>query len=157
MSKRFEFRLQRALAFYRQSLAAEKAALQRTVAEIYELERMMEALERRKLQEQAGIQQGAAFLGRDLAGLTIFLASVRDEIGRLKNKRAHVHAKLVEQRRSVAASHRRVRLLEELESRRKSDWQREVSVEEDSQASELFLAASVREAALEEDAAVGGA
>lgn len=153
MNKRFDFPLRKALEWYRQSLAAEKATLQNIVAEVYALDRMMEVLERRRLQEQAGFQRDGTFLGRDLAGLTLFLASIRDQLIHLKASRVSTQAKLVEQRRSVEAGHRRLRLLEQLEERRHSDWRRETSIEEDSQASELFQAAAFRKSALENDAA----
>jgi hypothetical protein len=52
---------------------------------------------------------------------------------------------LVEQRRRVGVHHRRVRVLEELEQRRKAEWAHGESVEEDSLASEVFLASMSRE------------
>jgi hypothetical protein len=156
MSKRFEFRLQRALEWYRQNLAAEKATLQRIIAEIHELDRTMESLECHRLREQTGFQQGGVFLGRDLTGLTLYLASIRDELLRLKASRIRTQAGMVEQRRKVTASHRRVRLLEELEARRKTDWLREASVEEDAKASELFLAATIRKSAMDSGSQTGG-
>jgi hypothetical protein len=149
MSKKFEFRLQKALDWYRQSLSAEKGKLQRIIAEIHELDRTLESVERRRLQEQARFQGGGEFLGRDFAGLTAYLGSIRDEILRIKATRVRAQTRMTEQRRQVASGHRRVRLLEQLEARRRSDWILETAVEEDAQASDLFLAAMVRNAAAE--------
>ena len=45
----------------------------------------------------------------------------------------------------VGLQHRRVRVLEELEQKRKAEWVHSVGVEEDSLASDLFLAGIARE------------
>jgi hypothetical protein len=70
--------------------------------------------------------------------------------------RVRAQAGMVEQRRHVASGHRRVRLLEQLEARRRTDWLRETSIEEDAQASELFLAAAVRKAGADGEPETGG-
>ena len=83
-------------------------------------------------------------MGKDLRGLANYSALIRADLARLAAERNRKEASLVEQRRRVSVHHRRVRVLEELEERRKAEWVHGVSVEEDSLASEMFLAAMSR-------------
>jgi hypothetical protein len=144
MSKRFTFPLQKALDWYRQSLAEEKASLQRIVSEIQSLERLKESLERRQHSEHEQLHRANQMLGKDLRGLANYSALIRADLARLAAERSRKEASLVEQRRRVSVHHRRVRVLEELEQRRKAEWVRGASVEEDSLASEMFLASVSR-------------
>ena len=145
MSKRFAFPLQKALDWYRQSLAVEKASLQRIISEIHTLDRLKESLERRQRTEYEQLHAGGAIVGKDLRGMANYSALIRTDLARLAAERMRQEAALVEQRRKVGIQHRRVRVLEELELRRKAEWVRSVSVEEDALASELFLAGIARE------------
>jgi hypothetical protein len=151
MSKRFKFPLQKALDWYRQNLAAEKASLQRIISEIQTLERVKESLERRQHSEHEQLHHTNHILGKDLRGLANYSALIRADLARLAAERNRKEASLVEQRRRVSVHHRRVRVLEELEERRKAEWVRGVSVEEDSLASEMFLASMSRASARNRD------
>jgi hypothetical protein len=146
MSKRFTFPLQKALDWYRQSLAAEKASLQRIASEIQELDRLKKSLERRQHSEHEQLHRSEHLFGKDLRGLANYSALIRADLARLAAERSRKEASLIEQRGRVSVHHRRVRILEELEQRRKAEWARGVSVEEDSLASDLFLASVSREA-----------
>jgi hypothetical protein len=150
MSKRFTFPLQKALDWYRQSLAAEQATLQRIISEVQALDRLKESLERRQHSEHEQLHRGDHILGKDLRGLANYSALIRADLARLASERGRKEASLVEQRRRVGVHHRRVRVLEELEQRRKAEWVHTVSVEEDSLASELFLSSIAREATRQE-------
>lgn len=145
MSKRFMFPLQKALDWYRQSLTVEQASLQRIINDIRMLDRLKEGLERRRYSEHEQLQKADHILGTELRGFADYTALIRGELLRVMAERARKETSLVEQRRRVGAHHRRVRVLEELEQRRKTEWRREVSVEEDSLASEIFLSSLVRE------------
>jgi len=147
MSKRFTFPLQKALDWYRQSLAAEKASLQRILSEIQALDRVKESLERRRHSEHEQLHLTNRLQGKDLRGLANYSNLIRADLARVAGERTRKEASLVEQRRRVSLHHRRVRVLEELEQRRKSEWERGVSVEEDSLASDMFLASMSRAAA----------
>jgi hypothetical protein len=144
MSKRFTFPLQRALDWYRQSLAAEKASLERIMGEVRGLDRLKESLERRQHSEHEELQRADTILGKDLRGLANYSALIRADLARLAAEKSRKEASLAEQRRRVGVHHRRVRVLEELEQRRKTEWVRGASVEEDSLASDVFLAAVSR-------------
>jgi len=146
MSKRFAFPLQKALDWYRQSLTVEKASLQRIINEIRTLDRLKDSLERRERSEHEQLHASGSLLGKDLRGLASYSALIRADMARLAAERMRQEAALVEQRRRVGLQHRRVRVLEELEQRRKAEWAHGVSVEEDSLASDLFLASIAREA-----------
>jgi hypothetical protein len=146
MSKRFAFPLQKALDWYRQSLAVEKASLQRIINEIRTLDRLKDSLERRERAEHEQLHATGFLLGKDLRGLASYSALIRADLARLAAERMRQEGALVEQRRRVGLQHRRVRVLEELEQRRKAEWAHGVSVEEDSLASDLFLASIAREA-----------
>ncbi len=145
MSKRFTFPLQKALDWYRQGLAAEQATLQRIISEVHGLDRLKESLERRQHSEHEQLHRADHILGKDLRGLANYSALIRADLARLAAERSRKEASLVEQRRRVGVHHRRVRVLEELEQRRKMEWVHGVSVEEDSAASEVFLASTSRE------------
>jgi len=140
MSKRFTFPLQKALDWYRQSLATEQASLQRIISEIHGLDRLKESLLRRQHSEHEQLHRADQISGKDLRGLANYSALIRADLGRLAAERSRKEASLVEQRRRVNVHHRRVRVLEELEQRRKAEWTHGVSVEEDALASEMFLA-----------------
>jgi hypothetical protein len=146
MSKRFAFPLQKALDWYRQSLAVEKASLQRIINEIRTLDRLKESLERRQRSEYEQLHNGGLLLGKDLRGLANYSSLIRTDLARLAAERMRQEGALIEQRKRVGLQHRRVRVLEELEIRRKAEWAHGISVEEDSLASELFLASIAREA-----------
>lgn len=146
MSKRFTFPLQKALDWYRQSLAVEQASLQRIINEIRVLERLKESLERRRHSEHEQLHTSDFISGSDLRGLADYAAVIRGDLMRLAAERMRKEASLVEQRRRVGLHHRRVRVLEELEQRRKAEWVHGVNLEQDSLASDLFLASLAREA-----------
>jgi hypothetical protein len=146
MSRRFAFPLQKALDWYRQSLAAEEALLQRIVNDIRGLDRLKESLERCRHSEQAELQRTDHILGKDLRGLANYSALIRADLQHLAAERSRKQASLVEQRRRVSVHHRRVQVLEELEQRRKAEWVRGASLEEDSLATDMFLGAMSRKA-----------
>jgi hypothetical protein len=147
MSKRFTFPLQKALDWYRQSLAAERVSLQRIISEIQALDRVKESLERRRHSEHEQLHLTNQLSGKDLRGLANYSNLIRADLARLAAERSRKEASLVEQRRRVSVHHRRVRVLEELEQRRKAEWTRGVNVEEDALASDMFLASMSRTAA----------
>lgn len=146
MSKRFTFPLHKALDWYRQSLAVEQASLQRIINEIHVLDRLKDSLERRQHTEHELLHTSDSILGKDLRGLANYSLVIRGDLMRLAAERMRKEANLVEQRRRVGLHHRRVRVLQELEQRRKAEWAHGVSVEEDSMAADLFLASIAREA-----------
>jgi flagellar export protein FliJ len=146
MSKKFTFPLQKALDWYRQSLAVEKASLQRIIHEIQMLDRLKDSLERRRHTELEQLQVGSNMSGVDLRGLGHYSALIRTDLARLAAERMRKEASLAEQRKKVVLHHRRVRVLEQLEQRRKAEWTRSLGVEEDNFASDLFLASIAREA-----------
>src|SRR5207245_4139609 len=119
MSNRFVFPLQKALDWYRQILAVEKEELQRTLIELRELDRLSESLERRRHEEQEHVQGASVLFGCDLVMLSDYAALIREELARVRNARIRKEARLIEQRQRVASSHRRVRLFESLEHRRR--------------------------------------
>jgi hypothetical protein len=146
MSKRFQFPLQKALEWYRQSLSTEQAALHRMIYEIQMLDRLKESLEQRRHTEHEQLHRAGPMSGKDLRGLANYSILIGADLARLAAERVRKENVLSEQRRRVAAHHRRVRVIEELEQRRKTEWRHSVSVEEDSLASDLFLASMARAA-----------
>ena len=140
MSKRFTFPLHKALEWYRQSLAVEQASLQRIIHEVQVLDRLKESLERRRLSEHEQLHTTRFILGEDLRGLAGYSALIRGDLARLAAERMRKETSLMEQRRRVEVQHRRVRVLEQLEQRRKTEWVRSVNLEEDAFASDQFLA-----------------
>ncbi len=147
MSGRFVFPLRKALDWYRQILAAEKEQFERIVAEIRELDRLVESLERKRREDQQQVQGSSVLLGWDLVMLSNCSALIREEVARIRHARLRKEARLIEQRQRVVSSRRRVRLFESLEQRRRDEWLKARSLEENALASELYLAAMVRQAA----------
>jgi hypothetical protein len=137
--KKFAFPLQKAADWYRQTLSSEKAALGRIVGEIRDLDHLSESLDRRQREEQDQVQQTGVCLGRDLQSLAGYVGLIRNEMARLRPVRQRLESRAVEQRRRVLSCHRRVRLFEELEHRRREEWLREASKEEESLAAEMYL------------------
>jgi hypothetical protein len=146
MSKRFTFPLQKALDWYRQSLSTEQAALHRMIYEIQMLDQLKESLEQRRHTEHEQLHRTGPMSGKDLRGLASYSMLIGADLTRLAAERVRKGSAMAEQRRRVAAHHRRVRVIEELKQRRKTEWRHSLSVEEDSLASDLFLASMAREA-----------
>lgn len=138
--KKFVFPLRRAADWYRQMLQVEEAALQRMAGEVRNIDRMSESLAEREREERRQVQDRELVLGRDLDNLAAYVGLIRDEMARLQPVRARQQSRMIEQRQRVLACHRRVRLIEELEQRRRSEWSHEAQKEEEALASELYLA-----------------
>ena len=83
MSKKFTFPLEKALDWYRQSLAAEQASLQKIISEIRVLDRLKDSLERRRYSEHEQLQTANIILGTDLRGLSDYAALIRGDLSRL--------------------------------------------------------------------------
>lgn len=145
MSKRYTFPLQKALDWYRQSLTVEQAALQSIVNEIAVLDRLKQSLERRQRSEHELLHAAESIFGKDLSGLAGYLAVIRTDLNRVSAEKRRQEVRLAAQRQQVAVHHRRVRLLEELEKRQKTEWVHHANAEQDSLASDVFLASMARE------------
>jgi hypothetical protein len=137
--KKFAFPLQKVADWSRQMLSSEEAGLQRLLADIRDLDRVSESLERREHEERDQVQNLEVPLGRDLQSLAGYLGLIRNEKTRLRPVRARLESRMVEQRRRVLSCHRRVRLFDELEHRRRDEWVRQVSKQEEALAAELYL------------------
>lgn len=152
MARKFRFAGQKILEWYRQSLAAEQVKLHEIATQIRELETSLHSLELERTKEKETLQAQPAFNGRDLENLAYFIDATDDEIARLQNIRRIKLSALEEQRSSVVAHHRRVRLLEKLEERKRQEWLHGLNLEETALAADLFLASTCRDKAAQDAA-----
>ncbi|MEO8099761.1 MAG: hypothetical protein ABI811_18835 [Acidobacteriota bacterium] len=143
--KKFEFPLSRVTKWSIQKLSVEQLALLRLLQELADLDQRLLELREKATESQMKLQTLPVVTGYELQTLVRFMHSLVQERDRLQPSRKTLFAKIERQRQQVVAGHRSVRLLENLEVRRRSEWTLELSKEEDALASDLFLAKLARE------------
>jgi flagellar export protein FliJ len=143
--KKFEFPLQQAAKWYHQKLAAEQLTLQRWLVDLTSIEQRLRELQGQVTESHAGMQNAASVTGHELQTLARFVQHLGLERERLQPTRSHLLKKVEEQRQRVVAFDRKIKMIENLERRRRSEWLMELSKEEEALASDLFLAKLVRE------------
>lgn len=143
--KRFEFPLARVAHWYEQALRSDEAALRSTLEGIGTLDRQVQAVQQRKAVEQTRMQSSQILTGVELQVLALYTKQAERESARLLATRARLEVLAAEQRTKLVASRRRARLMENLQSRKREEWQRDVDREENAIASELYLTKFTRE------------
>jgi len=143
---KFEFPLIRVVKWYDQKLSIEKMALLRLLKELLDLEQHLSDLRRQATESRMTLQDASVVTGHELQALGRFVQQLDQQRDQLQPARAHLLARVEQQRQRVVAHHQRIKLIENLEARRKSEWFVELSKEEDALASDLFLAKLARQA-----------
>lgn len=144
--KKFEFPLARVASWYQQELSLEQLALQNLQTQLLELDQQVQAIHLRKAAEQERMLGAATLNGYELQSLAGYTTHLLAEIDRLRPLRARLTKRIEEQKARVVVRHRKVRLMENLEQKRREEWRQALGKEEDALASELHLARIAREA-----------
>ncbi|MEP7353125.1 MAG: hypothetical protein ABI824_07820 [Acidobacteriota bacterium] len=143
--KKFEFPLARAAQWYRQNLASQQTVLQGILKDLAELEGRMQSLRQAKTLEQERVISSSVLLGGELRDLADYAELIRSKLEAARPLQTHLMARAEAQRKTVLECHRRVRLMENLETRRREEWLLELNKDQDALASDLFLAGLIRQ------------
>ena len=142
--KRFQFPLDRVLAWRQTQADIEEAKLQGLMAKLKALRETAAALESGVA---AAEQELAAEIGkrqtvnaRELVQLANYRLGVRRDVLRLAAEQQQVQRGLEQQRAILTAARRKCRLLERLKQKARGQWEREYSRELESLAGDLHLA-----------------
>lgn len=143
--KKFEFPMARVAKWSQQKLSSEKLALLGLIQERAELDQRLSHLQQVVTEGFGELQREVSVTGRELCMMAEYLR----ELGRVKESlwvvRLDLQKKIEGQRQRVVAEHKRVRVFDHLEGKFHSEWLRELSREENSIASDLFLASVARD------------
>jgi hypothetical protein len=119
---RFQFRLERVLAWRRTALSLEQARLEALNTQLRGIEAARIDLIRRRQELQRRVATAPSVNGEDLAALDTFRSwAAREEVG-LMAKAADLHRAIVAQSAKTVEADRAVRLIERLRERRLEAW-----------------------------------
>jgi hypothetical protein len=136
----FQFRLQRILDWRRTQLELEEAQYRRQVADLAEIDRKRAEAEAAGEAAERVVRAWNPLGGDDLKALGAFRIHVKNQELELVAPRAVCVQQLDNQHRQVLEARRRLRLLEKLKERRKSEWQAADEKQMEELASESYLA-----------------
>lgn len=138
--KRFEFRLHRVLDLRRQQAEAERARLESLVAAAARLSEEIRSLGTQLDQARAHVRHAPSSAGEDFLALAHFESHIHRRTDALEKRSQQLAQEVAAQRARVVEANRKLKLLEKLESRRRSEWQAECNKELESAAAEAHLA-----------------
>jgi len=138
--KKFQFRLEKVLAWRNTQLEVEKLQMKQSSAELRQAHSALEALE--KAREAAGqeLLEARSVAGWSLAALAGYNASLGVQERSLKVRRSECERRHEEQRSRLLEAQRRCRLLEKLKQRRLAEYQEETSKALENFGTENYLA-----------------
>jgi hypothetical protein len=137
---RFHFRLDRVLRWRSLDLAAEEAKLKRLMQEGAVLESTLVRIQEAIFDIPVQIAVLPDLYGRDLSSVSAYAQHLTRERATIAKHRREKQREITAQAEVHRAAKQRCQLLEELRSRRLSEWQRENSVQLDYLAHESYLA-----------------
>ncbi|MGC9969597.1 MAG: hypothetical protein ABSE56_03300 [Bryobacteraceae bacterium] len=143
--RRFKFRLETVLGWRRLHLELEETKLQRLFEELRQVDLAEDRLDAEKADADRAVLYSASVEAQDLAALDRHRLHVARVKERLRKERADCRRRITAQQRQVVEAERDVRLLEKLRERRLAEWQTAADHEQETLASELFLAGWHRE------------
>src|SRR5262245_25132268 len=114
--------------------------LQGLLQKLTSIEQRLSELQGQVQRSHAGMQEAASLTGHELQTLARFVQYLGLEREKLQPARNHLRKKVEEQRQRVIACDRKIKMIKNLEQRRRSEWLMELSKEEEALASDLFLA-----------------
>jgi flagellar export protein FliJ len=120
--KRFQFRLQRVLDLRRQQAESERTHLRNLLAAFELLEGEIRSLATQLEQARAHVRHAPSSAGEDYIALSYFEGHVQRRGAMLGTRRQQLERQIVEQRAHVLETERKLKLLERLEARRRSEW-----------------------------------
>jgi len=138
--KKFQFPLARVRDWRATVARIEEAKLEQLYAELRVIESHEAALNNERLKSENWVARAESRTGFELAALDEFRRFAVAEHTRLEQRRADCARRILEQIQVVARKRRDVRLLENLEHKRRVNWRRELEREIESLAGESYLA-----------------
>lgn len=137
--KKFQFPLDRVLAFRRTQAKLEAAKLERLHEVLRTLDARAEALQRDLAAARQQLASSGSVTGAELAALERYRTSAIAEEVRLAQARGQCQRQIAAQREIAITRQREQRLLEKLRDRRRAEWQADYAREQDRQAEESYL------------------
>lgn len=136
--KRFEFRLHRVLALRRQQADVHLARVSAVLASLKALDEEKAALETDVAESRRSVRS-ATPTGSDLLSLARYEAHVRRRCSGIAKKKLELEQQLKTEQVKAREADRKVKLLEKLEAKRRSEWDAEASKELESLAADAHL------------------
>lgn len=136
----FHFSLEKVLRWRALELASEEAKLELLLREQLRLQTMRADLSAEKSNLDRSLDTLPDLRGADLRAVGAHAASLKRQADNLVKLVAKCHRDLSEQKKSYRAAKQRFRLLEELRARKIEEWRKEQDREQDTLATESFLA-----------------
>lgn len=136
----FHFSLDKVLRWRALELASEEARLEGFLREQLRLQTMRADLSTEKLNLDRSLDTLADLRGADLRAVSAYTLHLKRQAASLAGLVAKCDRDLSEQKKKYRAAKQRLRLLEELRSRKLEEWRREQDREMESLATESFLA-----------------
>jgi flagellar protein FliJ len=138
--KRFQFRLQRVLDLRRQQAETERTHLRNLLAAFELLEGEIRSLAKQLEEARAHVRHAPSAAGEDYIALSYFENHVHRKAATLETRRKQLERQIADQRAHLLQTERKVKLLERLEARRRSEWTAERDKELETISAEAHLA-----------------
>ena len=136
----FRFRLEKVLAWRATQLEMEQYQMKRLSAELDAIERGRALLVVERARAESTVLGAGRIDGADLAAHAAFLVHLGHQEQELERRRLEQEKRLAQQHQRLIEARRRVRLLERLKSRRRVEWELELTKELEQFAAEAHLA-----------------
>ena len=140
--KKFEFRLASVLRLRETQLTIEKNKLQQLFAERTKLEKNLASVAAERLESAAWLQQMPAATSADLRSLSAFLLGSKARETTLRKAIESCTADIEEQRQQTLLAERNQKLLLNLKTKRRQEWQQAFDQELEQVAQEAWQSAS---------------
>jgi flagellar export protein FliJ len=137
---RFQFPLERVLRWRSVELSAEESKLEQLVREHTRLQERAAEMSAEKSRIENSPESLPGLCGVDLKGMASYRLRLMGMAEDLKKSMLQCERELLAQRKKCQIAQQRVRLLEELKSRRFSEWEDEQDSQLEALASESYLA-----------------
>ncbi len=140
--KKFEFRLASVLRLRGSQLALEKSKLEQLLAERTKLQNNLRSIGEERLESENWIHNMASATSSDLRSLSAFLLGSKAREATLRQAIESCNDDIVEQQRRTLLAERNQKLLLNLQSKQKAEWQKEFDKELEIVAQEAWQSAS---------------
>jgi flagellar FliJ protein len=142
--QKFQFSLERALAWRKLQAEGEQAKLDALLAKQQQLAAKQALLARQADRCRLECLASASLCGESLRNLAAFETGVRHKQTKLEQDERKCQSAIIQQRQRTIEAERQRRLLEKLRETRFAEWRSQMTRELDAAASEFFLASWVR-------------
>jgi flagellar export protein FliJ len=143
--KRFEFPLETARRWRLEQQDLEEMKLRQIAAELQQIVLRRKRLDAEYAHSESLLRSAPTVVAEDFVNLENFRRYLRKQTEALDQARAQCEKRIEAQRARVLDARRKFELLEHLKKRKREDWRLESLKEEETLASELFLAKWNRE------------